>query len=168
MLLDLPPLAVEGVRLRLVEASDIPFLRALYRQVREAELAPVPWSEAQKQAFCDAQFTLQDLHYRKHYTHTAFFVIERAGSPVGRLYLNHAPGPLGLMDISLLASARGQGLGGALMRWLVDWADGTRRDMQLFVEADNPARRMYERLGFADEGQEGIYLRMRRPALSRG
>lgn len=41
--------------------------------------------------------------------------------------------------------------------------------MQLFVEANNPARRLYTRLGFVEQDQEGIYLRMRRTAaLSRG
>src|SRR2546430_161850 len=75
---ELPPLYLEDVRLRLAEEADYAFLRALYRQVRAAELAPVPWSEAEKHAFCDSQFALQDQHYRKHYAHSAFFVIERA------------------------------------------------------------------------------------------
>ena len=92
---ELPPLNLEDVRLRLAEEADYAFLRALYRQVRAAELAPVPWSEAEKHAFCDSQFALQDQHYRKHYAHSAFFVIERAGLPIGRLYLNLAPGPIG-------------------------------------------------------------------------
>lgn len=166
---ELPPLNLEDVRLRLAEEADYAFLRALYRQVRAAELAPVPWSEAEKHAFCDSQFALQDQHYRKHYAHSAFFVIERAGLPIGRLYLNLAPGPLGVMDISIDAAVQGQGLGTALMQWLAGWADQEGRDMQLFVEANNPARRLYTRLGFVEQDQEGIYLRMRRTAaLSRG
>src|SRR5256885_4170733 len=68
---ELPPLYLEDVRLRLAEEADYAFLRALYRQVRAAELAPVPWSEAEKHAFCDSQFALQDQHYRKHYAHSA-------------------------------------------------------------------------------------------------
>lgn len=166
MALELPALPLTGIRLRAVEDGDYPFLRALYRSVRDAELAPTPWTEAQKQAFCDDQFGHQDRHYRAHYTHKAFFVIEREYTPIGRLYLNYAPGPLGVMDVALLPSARGQGLGSALMQWLVDWADASQRDMQLFVEADNPARRLYLRLGFIDQAQEGIYLRMRRSALA--
>ena len=166
--LELPALQKEGVSLRTVEAADYPFLRALFRSVRDTELAPLPWTDAQKQTFCDDQFAYQDRHYRTYYTQTAFLVIERAQAPIGRLYLNYAPGPLGVMDIALVPAARGQGLGSALMQWLVAWADADQRAMQLFVEADNPARRLYQRLGFVEQGQEGIYLRMRRAAANPG
>lgn len=64
------------------------------------------------------------------------------------------------MDISLGAAVQGQGLGTAIMQWLAGWADQDGRDMQLFVEANNPARRLYKRLGFVEQDQEGIYLRM--------
>ena len=164
--LELPALQKEGVSLRTVEAADYPFLRALYRSVRDTELAPLPWTDAQKQTFCDDQFAHQDRHYRTYYTQTAFLVIERAQAPIGRLYLNYAPGPLGVMDIALVPAARGQGLGSALMQWLVAWADADQRAMQLFVEADNPARRLYQLPGFVDQGLEGTYLRIRRAAAN--
>ena len=81
--LELPALQKEGVSLRTVEAADYPFLRALYRSVRDTELAPLPWTDAQKQTFCDDQFAHQDRHYRTYYTQTAFLVIERAQAPIG-------------------------------------------------------------------------------------
>jgi hypothetical protein len=79
----------------------------LYASTRTEELAPVPWPEEIKQAFLHAQFELQRGHYRKHYRHAEFLVIERAGQPIGRLYLH--PGAheeIRIMDI-IAASVSG-------------------------------------------------------------
>ena len=159
-----------GVALRPVLAQhDEIFLRRLYREVREPELALTPWSEAQRQAFSDSQFTLQDRHYRAHYPGTQFWVVERAGVPIGRLYVDESQeGPVCLMEISLLLTHRGQGLGEGLVRWVLDRADAAARPVRLYVEADNPARRLYERLGFIDEAQDGVYRRMGRPPMVTG
>ncbi len=53
------------IELRPVAPEDEPFLRRVYASSRAEELAPVPWDEAQKQAFCDMQFAAQDSHYRE-------------------------------------------------------------------------------------------------------
>lgn len=157
-----PGLVPQALGLRQMAEADLPFLRAVYRSVRDPELAQTPWTDAQKQAFCDSQFALQDRHYRAHYPGALFLVIEHAGQPVGRLYLGIAPGPLRLMDLAFLPQWRGRGWGTALVRAVVDRADREGRDTLLFVESTNPAHRLYEREGFVDEGVEGVYMRMRR------
>lgn len=161
-----PALVPPAIQLRPMGESDLQFLRALYRTVRDPELAQTPWTDAQKQAFCDSQFALQDRHYRAHYPGALFLVIEHEGQPVGRLYLGTAPGPLRLMDLAFMPAWRGRGWGTALVRAVVDRADREGRDTLLFVESSNPAHRLYEREGFADEGVEGVYMRMRRRPLS--
>ena len=158
-----PSLIPPEIQLRWAGESDQAFLRALYRTVRDPELALTPWTEAQKQAFADSQFALQDRHYRAHYPGALFLVIEHQGAPVGRLYLGTAPGPLRLMDLAFMPSWRGRGWGTALVRAVVDRGDREGRDTVLFVEANNPAYRLYGREGFMDEGAEGVYVRMRRP-----
>ena len=47
--------------------ADMPFLRLLYAQTREDELAPVPWTAQQKEAFLADQFNKQHSHYLQHY-----------------------------------------------------------------------------------------------------
>lgn len=160
---DLQPLPA-GLQLRPATERDLPFLRAVYRSVRDPELATTGWTEDQKQAFSDSQFALQDRHYRAYYPGALFLVVECEGEPVGRLYLGTAPGPLRLMDIALLPAWRGRGWGKALVRAVLDWADRERRETLLFVEANNPAYRLYVREGFVDETIEGVYVRMRRAA----
>jgi ribosomal protein S18 acetylase RimI-like enzyme len=61
---------------------------------------------------------------------------------------------VGTLGIGLLASARGRGLGRALMQAALDkaWAKGLER-IELTVRADNHnAKALYERMGFGTEG----------------
>ena len=58
-----------------------------------------------------------------------------------------------LLFVAVSPDARGQGIGGKLVRRSVDEAEG---EVKLHVEHDNPARRLYERSGFFSK-----YLEMR-------
>jgi ribosomal protein S18 acetylase RimI-like enzyme len=73
---------------------------------------------------------------------------------------------LRVIDIALLPEHRGRGIGTALMTWVTAIADREARSVTLHVEPWNPARRLYERLGFASEGLRGIYEFMRRPVAT--
>jgi ribosomal protein S18 acetylase RimI-like enzyme len=58
-----------------------------------------------------------------------------------------------LVFVSVSPQMRGSGLGGRLIRKAIDEADG---NVKLHVEHENPARRLYERIGFTSK-----YLEMR-------
>jgi ribosomal-protein-alanine N-acetyltransferase len=58
-----------------------------------------------------------------------------------------------LVYIAVDASQRGKGVGKKLMTTAIDFAKG---DIALHVEPDNPARKLYEKLGFTNK-----YLEMR-------
>lgn len=149
--LDLPaPLEGRGIALRPATDGDIDWLRALYRQLRAHEFAPMGWPPQALAAFLDQQFAMQHLHYVRYYERADFLVVEREGAPVGRLYLQrNAPEHL-LVDISLDARVRGDGIGSALIQWAQHEAHARGRGLRLHVEHGNHgARRLYERLGFA-------------------
>ena len=95
-------LLAPDLSLRLSTDSDLPFLKTLYRTVRDPELALTGWSEEQKQAFSDSQFSLQDQHYRKYYPGALFLVIQYQCAPAGRVYLARVANQLRLMDLALM------------------------------------------------------------------
>ena len=136
----------------------------MYASTREAQLAPVPWTQEQKRAFLAQQFDAQDRHYRAEYEGAEFLVIQVEGRDVGRLYLHRSQGELLLMDIALLPFAQKQGVGTRILQELTAAADREARSMTLHVEASNHARGLYQRLGFYPEEGEGVYIRMSRPA----
>ncbi|WP_036218082.1 GNAT family N-acetyltransferase [Calidithermus chliarophilus] len=149
------------VRLRPETPEDLPFLRRLYASTREEELAPVPWTLEQKQAFLESQFELQHRHYREHYAGARFDVVELEGQPVGRIYVHRTPQEVRLMDIALLPEHRGKGIGGMLMGNLLEQARRAGQSVTLHVEENNPARLWYERLGFERLEERGVYWFMR-------
>lgn len=64
------------------------------------------------------------------------------------------------VGIALLPAYRGKGLGSALLEALFEAAKEIYPAISLSVSIDNPARRLYERLGFAPVRQEGDSLTM--------
>lgn len=70
------------------------------------------------------------------------------------------------MGIALLPAYRAKGLGSALLEALFEAAKETYPAISLSVSIDNPARRLYERMGFIPLRQEGdslIMLKYLRP-----
>jgi len=151
------------VRLRPVDDADREFLVELYGSVREPELAALPWDDATKHAFVEQQFTAQDAAYRGNYPGATLDVIEVDGEPAGRLYVHRGPSDIRIMDIALAPAFRGRGIGTGLLRSLIDEAEKSGRKLSIHVETNNPARSLYERLGFRPAGEHGVYVLMERP-----
>lgn len=159
--MDRPPSSPAAApQLRPAKPEDREFLFRVYAASRAEELARVPWSPAEVEAFLRQQFDLQDSAYRQDYPTAAFEVIEFAGQPAGRLYLERSATDLHLIDIALLPEHRGRGIGTGLIHTILAEAADRRLPIRLYVEQDNPARRLYKRLGFTEVEEHGPYLRL--------
>jgi len=151
------------VTLRPAGIDDTEFLFQVYADTRAEELAPVPWTDEQKEAFLRQQFAAQDAAYRDNYPDAEFSIIEGDGVPIGRLYLATLDGhDRRIMDIALLAEFRNRGIGTALIRGIMAAADRDGMLVSLHVEFWNPALQLYERLGFHEAARNDVYIRMER------
>lgn len=147
--------------LRPATDGDREFLYRVYAAARAGEMALVNhWSAAEKDAFLRFQFEAQDRHYHRHYPSARYEIIVRDGEDAGRLYVARLGGEIRLMDIALLPEHRSRGSGGTLVRALLDEAAREGQRVSLHVEADNPARRLYRRLGFVAVEEVGVYQLM--------
>jgi ribosomal protein S18 acetylase RimI-like enzyme len=144
--------------LRTAGPEDEAFLHRVYAGVREEELAVVPWTDAERDAFLAQQFDAQDAYYRQHYEAAAFDVIEFDGVPVGRLYVARWDEEIRVIDIALLPAHRGRGIGTALLGELVAESDATGKRLTIHVERYNRALELYRRLGFSVVDDLGVYL----------
>lgn len=159
--------APPGLSFRRVADADLPFLAELYASTRRQEVAQVPWSEEQREAFLRWQFDCQHRHYLQHYSDCELLVVERDGERVGRIYVDRWEDQIRLVDISLLPEHRGHGLGTALLQGLLDEGRERGLPVTIHVERDNAALRLYRRLGFRVLDDEGIYYLMEwRPPTS--
>ena len=69
--------------------------------------------------------------------------------------------------MAIFPEHRGQGIGTALLTRLVEAATYTYEQISLSVAAENPALRLYERLGFEVVAKVGTSLTMRKRLKAR-
>lgn len=76
------------------------------------------------------------------------------GTPVGAAWLRliqgygHVAGDIPELTLAVLPADRGQGIGTELLKELIDTASQRYGGISLSVVGDNPAMRLYEKLGF--------------------
>ncbi|HEU0014060.1 MAG TPA: GNAT family N-acetyltransferase [Longimicrobium sp.] len=151
------------VTLRPATDDDLPFLERLYGTVRAPELAPLPWTQAQKDEFVRHQFNAQHTWWHEQYEDTTYDVVLVNGVPAGRLYVGRWQSTIRVVDIALLPEHRGGGLGTRLMNDVLAEGDAAGKPVSIHVERYNPAMRLYERLGFVEVEDKGVYVLMERP-----
>lgn len=120
----------------------------------------VPWSAAQKEAFLRQQFEAQSRHYQGAYPDGQFDIIRAGSEDIGRLYVWRQPGELRIIDIALFPNWRRRGIGGRLLRGLLEEAADANQRVSIHVEKNNPALHLYRRLGFREVSDSGVYWLM--------
>ncbi|MBK5007312.1 GNAT family N-acetyltransferase [Pseudomonas sp. S60] len=153
-----------AVALRALETGDMQFIEHLYATSRAGEMSHSGWPAEQIERFLHMQFNAQHTYYQQHFTDAEFYIVERAGEPVGRLYMRFGVTCAVLIDIALLPAYQRRGIGTALLENMLHRADNLQLPVELSVEPYNPAQQLYQRFGFEVINQAGVYLRMRREA----
>ena len=143
--------------LRPCEDSDHAFLCRLVRFFQASTMDLGFLSEPEREAMLTSQFTAQTQHNDIHFPRAERWIVEQAGTAVGRLYLDRTSTPWRLLDILLLGDAQNQGIGRTLLGWVQEGADS----VALHVAITNPrAEAFYRALGFAVVEEEGMYRYM--------
>lgn len=157
----------EAIRYRPATAEDISFLRHVYGTTREEEMLRVPWTEKEKADFLDMQFAAQKQHYETYYPLCEFLVIEMEQQRIGRLYIDRGETDIEIVDIALLPDLRGRGIGRMLLEEILEEGRATGKKVGIYVEHYNPARHLYDRLGFRHVDTNGVYHKMEWSAEAR-
>src|SRR2546423_1764400 len=150
-----------SLRLRAITPEDDSFLARVYASSRAEELAITGWSDGLKADFCRRQFDAQSAYYAANYPEASFQIIERNGWPVGRLYVARWEKEIRIMDVTVLPEFRGTGIGTKLLRDLQEEARSAAKSLTIHVERFNRALMLYQRLGFEQVEDKGVYLLMK-------
>lgn len=148
------------VQLRAVTDADTEILSAIYISTRREEVARTGWPAPQQQAFLTMQARAQHEHYARHYPEAERSLIVVKGEVAGRLYVSHWQREIRIVDITLLPPFRGAGIGSRLLQALQERARTDGKPLSIHVEKTNPALRLYQRLGFKQREDKGVYLLM--------
>ncbi len=143
--------------LRPITSEDHELLVRIYASTRAEEMAAVPWSEQEKDNFLRFQFDAQHKYYQEHFRRAAFDLILLDGEAIGRLYVDRREDEIRLIDIALLPEHRGSGLGGEIMHEILAEGQASSLLVRIHVEHNNPAMRLYHRLGFEKIEEQGVY-----------
>jgi len=148
--------------LRPAQPDDEPFLYRLYCSTRQDEMDAWGWADAQREAFLQLQFRAQQRHYEAQDTPADCQIICQDGQPIGQLIVIRKAEEILLADISLLPSHRNAGIGTNLIKGVLSEAAQAGKPVLLHVLIGSPAQRLYERLGFAPVGYNGMHILMER------
>ena len=143
--------------LRSVLPEDKEFTFYVYASTRVDEMALVNWTAQKKEAFLRMQFQAQSQFYAENYPGAEFYIILVESQQVGRLYIHRREDEIRIMDISLLPEYRNQGIGSALLNDILEEGRQHNLPITIHVERFNPAMRLYERLGFRQKEDRGVY-----------
>ena len=146
-----------GLNLRPVTDADLPLLARLYASTRLEEVAQTGWPPELQQAFLQQQHEAQHSHYKAAFPQAEWSIIERADDAVGRLYWYERTDDLHVMDITLLPEFRGGGWGAAVLSDFLAHAADVGKGVTIHIEKTNPARSLYDRLGFRLVEDRGLY-----------
>ena len=152
------PLPERRIELRPVTSVDAGLLLELYASTRSEEMALVPWTAEQRQAFIEMQFRAQQDHYTQFYPQATHDIVLENGRPVGRLYVDRLDPEIKIIDITVLPTERNAGIGTYLMRRLLAEAARLGKVVGIYVESFNPSLAFFKRLGFVETEQSGIHI----------
>jgi GNAT superfamily N-acetyltransferase len=139
--------------LRPVGDGDQPFLYQLFCASRP-ELAGLP------EPLLQMQFRAQSGGYGARFPGADHQIVVVEGRPIGQMLVAYLPAAIRLVDIALLPEAQGLFTGTQLVKDLQQKAAAAAKPLQLSVYETNPARRLYERLGFTITDHDGPRLQM--------
>ncbi len=150
---------------RPIAPEDEPFLSEIYATTRD-DLRQVPWeNEEQKSVFLALQFRAQHKYYLQQFPKAALDLILLRAKPVGRFYLDRRADEIRILDLSILPEFRNRGIGTLFLKELLDEGGQTELPVTIYLQRDDPARRLYERLGFTKIEESGFnHLLEWRPA----
>jgi ribosomal protein S18 acetylase RimI-like enzyme len=139
--------APDGLQVRAESDADAPFLRALFVAgwlLRDVLPEPLRSQQIDVRFAAFSRGLPADVMRR--------IVVGPGASPIGRLIVDwrHARGSY-LSDIAVHPDHGGRGIGTALLAAWIETAAAHRLACALTVASDNPARRLYARMGFVEQ-----------------
>ena len=149
---------ITSVTFRPVGPEDGAFLLELYASTRAEEMAMVPWTDEQREAFVKMQFTAQQDHYREAFPNASREIILSHGRPVGHRYVARLEKEIRIVDITVAPAERNCGIGTFSLGELLKEAKRIGKVVRIFVENYNPSLRLFERLGFRQVEEHGVHL----------
>ena len=139
------------IALRPATEVDVPFLLELRRLTMTAHQIAVGIAPSDEE---------QERRVRSRFE--CAMIVRLDGQPIGLLKVARDGDNWELIQIQLHPDHQGRGIGRMLVEQVIDQAKAAGAALRLSALKHNPARRLYERLGFVaiDEGAHSVMMRL--------
>lgn len=139
--------------------DDEKFLQALYADTRD-DLREMIADESQLNQLLLMQYMAQKSTYSAEFPNSVDQIVMLDDEPVGRLLLDHRKNSIHTVDVAFLRAARNRGIGTAVLSGLLEECSKRGVRFTLSVLKNNPAIRLYERLGCRIDGDNVTHFSM--------
>lgn len=146
--------------LKKIVGEDEPFLFEVYASTRKQEIDSWGWSSEQKELFLSLQWRAQQASYKQKFPNANHYVVLYENVYVGRCITEELLEYHHLIDLSILPSYQGKGIGTFIIKQLQKKAKNKDKPVILHVFHTNPARHLYERIGFQRIEADELYVKM--------
>ncbi len=147
--------------LRPATAEDEPFVAELITATLADQLAAWAWDESMREPILRMQYEARRSAYRQQFPDAERSIVVADGRSIGYQLVWRNAESIRLVDIAIAAGHRRAGIGTALIRALQSEADRAGKPLHLQVSTQNPALRLYQRLGFVPTGGNEAVLELR-------
>ena len=145
-------------RIRIWRSSGEPFIARVFTSTLDA-LSLL--SQPLRDELASLQYRSFRADRQRNYPGLVRRIILAGSDPAGYLFTAEAQaGIVQIVDIALSPEFRGRRIGSAVLVWQMHEACSSGCTILLHVNATNPARGLYERLGFSVTGENGPAVRM--------
>ncbi len=138
------------LRFRPATAEDAEFLYRLHRAAMQ-EYVQQTWGWEEE---------WQQRYFQEHFDPAASQVVQLGGLDVGVVSIVEQPDRVFIGGIEILPKYQNRGIGTAILRGALDRARRLGKPVALQVLKVNPARALYERLGFTVRGETATHWQM--------
>jgi len=150
--------ATPQITLRRAAPADEVFLQRLFRETHTS-VRDLP--EPLRGALAAMQYRARALSYASAYPQSEDWILcLDPATPIGRQLIAHHAGSLYLIDLAVLPEYQGQGIGTQILQGCISSAARDGLALRLTVAQGNPAKLLYQRLGFTTHAEDEVNLEM--------
>lgn len=148
-----------GLRFDKDVEGNYSFIKELFFTHKMRELQIESWSQDILLPLLEMQFNSQRSSYKRQYPNAEEYIVYMDELPVGWLILDNSQS-YHIVNIMVHEAYRGNNIGSEIVRDVLCKADREGKQVTLFVEKNNPAQKLYSRLGFKIQTSDELFLKM--------
>ena len=134
--------------------EDNAFLEKLYADVHGPKFASLGLSADYLAQMLALRFKAEHMDFATRFPDADHSIIHVENTAIGRVLIDETPAAIRLVDMALLSPLRGAGVGTSILEQLQTYAAEHGLPLRLAVHPQNPAIRLFHRLGFVTIGTE--------------